>query len=182
MIAIQVIIICTCTSFEETDGLVLLWTKLLLTNIQKIQNITIYIYVCVLNFDFTTSIYDSTLFITKIWLGMYSRYLIYKLKCKLIEKKLGSIWRFRIVFRGACWQLWLGWAMGTLINNITFLKSSADPGGSSPLCSLKWDQEMSSRYWTPSLVCVWVESFNDREITPSVVTFFSPDLLVHYFG
>lgn len=105
-----------------------------------------------------------------------------KLKCKLIEKKLGSIWRFRIVFRGACWQLWLGWAMGTLINNITFLKSSADPGGSSPLCSLKWDQEMSSRYWTPSLVCVWVESFNDREITPSVVTFFSPDLLVHYFG
>lgn len=76
MIAIQVIIICTCTSFEETDGLVLLWTKLLLTNIQKIQNITIYIYVCVLNFDFTTSIYDSTLFITKIWLGMYSRYLI----------------------------------------------------------------------------------------------------------
>lgn len=86
---------------------------------------------------------------------------------------MGSIWRFRIVFRGACWQLWLGWAMGTLINDITFLKSSADPGGSSPLCSLKWDQEMSSRYRTPSLVCLWVESFNDREITPSVVTSFS---------
>lgn len=182
MIAIQVIIICTCTSFEETDGLVLLWTKLLLTNIQKIQNITIYIYICVcVEFWF----YNQHLWFYIVYNQNMIRHVFKifdKLKCKLIEKKLGSIWRFRIVFRGACWQLWLGWAMGTLINNITFLKSSADPGGSSPLCSLKWDQEMSSRYWTPSLVCVWVESFNDREITPSVVTFFSPDLLVHYFG
>lgn len=124
------------------------------------------------NFDFTTSICDSKQFISEIWLNMYSRYLI-SYNVNWYKKKLESIWRFRIVFRGACWQLWLGWAMGTLINDITFLKSSADPGGSSPLCSLKWDQEMSSRYRTPSLVCLWVESFNDREITPSVVTSFS---------
>lgn len=85
MIAIQVIIICTCTSFEETDGLVLLWTKLLLTNIQKIQNITIYICVCV-EFWF----YNQHLWFYIVYNQNMIRHVFKifdKLKCKLIEKK-----------------------------------------------------------------------------------------------
>lgn len=85
MIAIQVIIICTCTSFEETDGLVLLWTKLLLTNIQKIQNITIYIYVCVC---WILILQPAFMILQNMIRHVFK--IFDKLKCKLIEKNWGA--------------------------------------------------------------------------------------------